>query len=277
MLIGLDIGGTKILSLLYDPQDKKTYASRRQPTVNNNLANLIKQLNQEINRLIEKASVLQAEVVGIGLGIPGLAKNQMIINCPNLPILNGCKLASRLTQKSSIKKIILDNDLNCFLNTHLEKYSTLNKGSFVVIALGTGIGGAISLNGQNIITNLGISSEIGHMIVDQKTGHDFEYFYHHILGNPAGPTFTAAQAGNSSAQLKINEFAHIFGLVMANLNTIINPRVIILTGGVAHYHELYLPLVKQTIKDHSFTTNQPRWRIGHDQKAAAIGASLLAK
>jgi predicted NBD/HSP70 family sugar kinase len=64
---------------------------------------------------------------------------------------------------------------------------------------------------------------------------------------------------------------------MANLNTILNPQTIILTGGVARYHKLYLSEVKQIIKDYSFTANQPRWRIGHDQKAGALGASLLIK
>ena len=249
----------------------------RQPTVNHSLAGLIEQLNQEIRRLTAEAAARKAEISGIGLGIPGLINDQTIINCPNLPILNKQKLTALLMKHNAGRKIFMDNDLNCFLGAYLEKHAELKQGSLVVIALGTGIGGSIALNGRNIIANLGVSSEIGHMVIDQKTGHDFEYYYHQILGNPAGPTFTAAQAKNPAACRKVDQFANIFGLVMANLNTLINPKTVVLTGGVARYHRIYLPLVKKIISSDSFSTNRPAWKIGYDQKAGAIGASLLAE
>ena len=173
-----------------------------------------------------------------------------------------------------INNIVLDNDLNCFLRAYLQKHPALKKQTLVVIALGTGVGGSIAINGQNIIKHLGISSELGHLIVDQS-GHDLEYYYHQLTGHPSGRLFTAAEDGNQTAQRKIDQFANILGLVVANLNTIFNPNSIILTGGVSRYHKFYLDQVKKIMKNYSFTNNRPVWRIGHDQKAGAIGASLL--
>ena len=274
--IGLDIGGSKILGLLNNQHSGKSYAAKRQPICKENLSDLLTQITEEISRLSKEADQRQAEIIGVGIGVPGPINNGKIINCANLQILKDKKLGQLLSQSIKIKKIVLDNDLNCFLRAYLKKHPGLNNQSLVVVALGTGIGGSIAINGHNIINSLGISSELGHIIVDQA-GHDLEYYYHKITGHPAGQLFTAAQQGNKTAQKKISQFAHIFGLVMANLNTILNPQTIILTGGVARYHKLYLAEVQQIIKDYSFTANRPRWRIGHNQQAGALGASLLIK
>ncbi len=274
LLIGLDIGGSKVLGLLYDRQTGKSYAAKRQPISKEGLSNLLNQLNMEISRLSMEADRLQAKITGIGIGIPGSINNGKIIRCPNLPILNGQKLGRLLAPTHKINNIVLDNDLNCFLRAYLEKHPALKKQTLIVIALGTGVGGSIAINGQNIIKYLGISSELGHLAVDQS-GHDLEYYYHKITGHPAGRLFTAAEGGDQTAQRKVNQFANIFGLAVANLNTIFNPNSIILTGGVSRYHRFYLAQVKKIVKKHSFTDNRPGWRIGHDQKAGAIGASLL--
>lgn len=274
LLIGLDIGGSKVLGLLYDRQTGKSYAAKRQPISKERLSDLLGQLNVEISRLSMEASRLQSKIAGIGIGIPGSINNGKIIRCPNLPILNGQKLGQLLAPANKINNIILDNDLNCFLRAYLEKHPTLKKQTLIVLALGTGVGGSVAINGQNIIKHLGISSELGHLAVDQS-GHDLEYYYHQLTGYPAGRLFTAAEGGNRIAQRKIDQFANILGLVVANLNTIFIPNAIILTGGVSRYHKFYLNQVKKIIKTYSFTNNRPAWRIGHDQKAGAIGASLL--
>jgi len=273
--IGLDIGGSKILGLLYNQQNHKTYAAHRQPIIKDSLPALIEQINLEIKRLIKAANKRESIPGTIGIGIPGIMKNGKIINCPNLNILNNKNLNNLLAKEFPDKKISSDNDVNCFLRAYLMSHESLKTTTFVVLALGTGIGGAIALNGKNIIPELGISSEIGHMIINQQTGADLEYYYHKIMGHPAGRLFTAAQEGDSRAQQKVEKFAKILGLAMANLNNLVNPEVIILTGGVGRYYKTYLPLVKQIINERSLTPNRPRWIVGQDQKAAAIGASLL--
>lgn len=274
LLIGLDIGGSKVLGLLYDRQTGKSYAAKRQPISKEKLSGLLNQLNVEISRLIAEANRLQSKLAGIGIGIPGSINNGKIVRCPNLPILNGQKLGQLLAPTSKINTIVLDNDLNCFLRAYLEKHPALKKQTLIVLALGTGVGGSIAINGQNIIKYLGISSELGHLTVDQS-GHDLEYYYHQLTGYPAGRLFAAAESGNQTAQKKVDQFANVLGLVVANLNTIFIPNSIILTGGISRYYKFYLNQVKKIIKTHSFTNNRPAWRIGHDQKAGAIGASLL--
>ena len=273
--IGLDIGGSKILGLLYNQQNHKAYAAHRQPIIKDSLPALIEQINLEIKRLIKAANKRESIPGTIGIGIPGIMKNGKIINCPNLNILNNKNLNNLLAKEFPDKKISSDNDVNCFLRAYLMSHESLKITTFVVLALGTGIGGAIALNGKNIIPELGISSEIGHMIINQQTGADLEYYYHKIMGHPAGRLFTAAQEGDSRAQQKVEKFAKILGLAMANLNNLVNPEVIILTGGVGRYYKTYLPLVKQIINERSLTPNRPRWIVGQDQKAAAVGASLL--
>lgn len=275
LAIGLDIGGSKILGLLYDQSLKKTYADYRQPIIKDSLPQLIEQIYQEINRLINLADNLGATVTTIGIGIPGLARRGKIIACPNLTILNGQNLVIRLAKKFPHQKIFVDNDVNCFLKAYLSKHPELSKTTCAVIALGTGIGGAIAFNGQNITRQVGISSEIGHVILNHRDGTDLENHYHQIMGHPAGRLFTAAQNGNLTAIKKVEKFATILGIALANLNNLISPQIIILTGGVARYHRIYLPLVKKALANHSVTPNSPRWIIGHDQTAAAIGASLL--
>ncbi|HRT11150.1 ROK family protein [Patescibacteria group bacterium] len=273
--IGLDIGGSKILGLLYDHNNNKAYAALRQPIIKDSLPALVRQIHSEIERLIEAAQKTGNIPTGIGIGIPGVIKNGRIINCPNLSVLNNRNLNKLLAKQFPDKKILSDNDVNCFLRAYLVKHPLLKNTTFAVVALGTGIGGAIAINGNNIIPELGISSEIGHMIINSQSGADLEHYYHKIMGHPAGRLFTAAQAGDFLAQQKVEKFAKILGLAMVNLNNLINPKVIILTGGVSRYYKTYLPLVKQIINEQSLTPNRPKWIVGQDQKAAAIGASLL--
>ncbi|HNW55877.1 MAG TPA: ROK family protein [bacterium] len=272
---GIDVGGSKILGVLYDAQKQKTYAVKKQPIDKTTLTSFIKQLTTEINRLQEACLKISGQnLTEIGIGIPGLIKNNRVINCPNLQILNDQLLGRKLTTATGLKKIILDNDLNCFLRTYLKKHSEYRRGSLIVLALGTGIGGSIALNGKNIINQPGISSEIGHSIINPETGQDLEHYYHELIGQPASHLFAVAEK-NQSAQIKIEKFAKILAATTANLNNIFNPTAFILTGGVSKYYKYYLPTVKKLTKQASFTKNQPVWRIGHDQKAAAIGACLL--
>ena len=112
---------------------------------------------------IQKANVQQEEVLSIGIGIPGLANNDngYVIFCTNLGWTD-VPLRDEL-QKVINRPVYIDNDAT--VAGFAESIAGVSKGlnSSVFLTLGTGVGGAIIIDGKPWTGAHGVASEIGHL------------------------------------------------------------------------------------------------------------------
>lgn len=158
--LGIDVGGTKIAAGIFD-ENKKLVCSFKVPTYKVECPNCFsKALIEEIEKLISKAKV--EKLCGIGVGIPGIVQNGVIINTPNIKCLKGFNLGKALADKFACK-VILGNDANVAALCQFNQLEEV-KDNMVYVTVSSGIGGGIILNGKIFEGDFGSAAEIGHML-----------------------------------------------------------------------------------------------------------------
>ena len=164
--IGIDVGGTKILGGLVE-ETGKVLSRRKVSTPRNASASKIYQLI--VNIILHLQSEYEHTIRGIGLGIPGIVSPDFkrILITPNIN-LTQYPLQRNLRRRFR-KPVLLANDVNCGLLGEQWKGAARKMRNVVGIFPGTGIGGALILNGEIFTGAQGAAAEIGHMVLDYNS------------------------------------------------------------------------------------------------------------
>lgn len=174
--ITFDIGGTYIKYALVSEDgqivDESLIASENEkhPTAEKNKVNndpenfsLIEKLKSIIREALQYASSHHLEVAGIGIGVPSVVDNGVVLFANNLPELNNKKLDVALQEFGLPVRI--DNDANLMGLGEIKYGAVQNVSDVVFLTIGTGIGGALFLNGQLYGGYRNRGTELGHIIV----------------------------------------------------------------------------------------------------------------
>jgi len=160
-IIGVDLGGTKMLLGVVDPDSKVLWESREASTgqTENELVELLV-------REIEEARGKCPGVAAIGLGIPATVDHDKGIarSAVNLPMEN---LAIReIAGERTGLPVFVDNDANvAALAEHLYGAAKGARNA-VMLTIGTGIGGGLILNGEVYRGATGAGAELGHTVIE---------------------------------------------------------------------------------------------------------------
>ena len=158
-VVGLDVGGTKVLGVALDPRDPTTVvAEGRVPTPEGG-AGLV-------DTLSELADSLGPGPAAVGVGVPGLVDRAGTLHMgPHLRRMHDVPLARLLTERSGVPTIV-DNDANCHAVGEQAVGAAAGAADALVVTLGTGIGAGIITGGALLRGANGFAGEPGHMIVD---------------------------------------------------------------------------------------------------------------
>ncbi|HEX6451827.1 MAG TPA: ROK family protein [Trebonia sp.] len=252
---GVDVGGTKIASGLVSPEGK-VLGRRTDPTPARQGATAVL---AAITDAIAKAAVaLPADGVlaGAGVGTGGVvdhATGRVVAANSLLPGWSGMPVRERLEAALRVP-VKVDNDVNVFaLGEH---YFGAGRGlrDVVYAAVGTGIGGAMILDGHLRRGAHHNAGEIGHWPLPEAAGRPCNCGGHgHVESVAAGPAITSwyrehggdgavsdlrevatrAAAGESAAVEALARGGRAFGRVLASLANVIDPEAVIVGGGVA--------------------------------------------
>lgn len=162
--IGVDIGGTSIKAGVVVDGGQILYKTAKATAKNDEHA-FLEGILEIITDVLEHTQLTYQSIEFIGIGCPGIidSKNGIIINSGNLGLSN-YPLKERLECKLPFP-ILVNNDANC---AALGEYNSLDNSkinSFVMLTLGTGIGGGIILNHKIYEGCDGSAGEFGNMIV----------------------------------------------------------------------------------------------------------------
>ncbi|PKL86734.1 MAG: hypothetical protein CVV22_01185 [Ignavibacteriae bacterium HGW-Ignavibacteriae-1] len=161
MLLGIDIGGTSIKVGLFDMELSliKNYSFPSDSF--DDSSKFFEYLNQDISTISDAYNI-----EAIGIGIPGLLSKDFILEkSPNLKFLEGVNLDENLLNKLTVPAVI-ENDANMAAMSELIGQSDQSIGDFIYLTIGTGVGGAIIIDGQPFHGDFGFAGEIGHIIID---------------------------------------------------------------------------------------------------------------
>lgn len=270
-VLALDIGGTNIRSAMVEGTRITDY--RKEPMPHGKAAAL-----QKIKETVESYDWRK----GICVSIAGFEKNGVLQNSPNTG-LEGIGI-TRFLKSHFRTRVFLDNDANCAGLAELHYGAGRGRKNFVLLTLGTGIGGAIVIDGK-LYRGGGGAGQIGTNVMFD--GMDFE---HHASGAASvrlahergfkGITSLEleqkAKEGNKKALEVYGMIGTYLGIGLANVSLIFDPEVLIIGGGFARVKFIFPP-ARAALRKYYRPNPKPeilRAKFGDD--AGLIGAATLA-
>jgi glucokinase len=264
--IGIDIGGTKILACLLDKDFEIRSEVKMKTKPDKGERFFIFSIVDAVRQILREAKVNAREVAGIGIGCPGFIDPEkgVIAASPNIPFLKNFPLAKRISKSTGIP-VTLGNDVQTGLFGEHQFGAAKGYDNVIGIFMGTGIGGALILNGQPYRGTSGSAGEVGHVKIDLSgpacgcgqngcleayagrlaiaaeaailSARQQAPYVHKEAGMDireikSGVLAKAIRAGDQAVEELMLGKAKRVGLLMANLVNILNPDMIVLGGGV---------------------------------------------
>ena len=296
VVIGVDLGGTKIFGAvadlggnIIDEVDIQRHGTSGEES--------FARLAELIDTLLASPKLAGRRVRGIGVGAPGITRHEEGI-VTWAYTLNWCNypLKARLADRYHLP-IIVDNDVNLAALGELWFGAGQNIQSMVLIAIGTGIGAGIIIDGALHRGSQEASGEIGSMIPGREfLGQPYDEFgaleriasgtgiaerAQQLLESQQGRSapgpllaedvFEAARHGQPWAQQTINETVDYLAVAIANVSVLLNPELIVLGGGVTRSADLLVEPILRRINGTIPTL--PRLVVSTlGSRAAAMGA-----
>jgi len=277
--VGVDVGGTHIAAGLMD-RTGRVVEHARTLTPETGSSEIIHAIVTLISETV--AGVPPREIAGIGIGLPAQIDylKQSVEWCTNLP-LAGVDVAS-LVARGAGHDVTIDNDGHCAGIGEFRFGAAKGVQDFVMITLGTGVGGALFLGGEPYRGSRGFGGEIGHMIVDLggspcpcgAAGHLEAYLGSRAIaargreaarsvvgealvsragGNPDAVTtrnvIEAALAGDRASSDILLEAGDILGEALVGIVNLLNPELLVVGGGIGESADQLVRRAAEVIAD----------------------------
>jgi glucokinase len=240
---------------------------------------VISQIKKGIKEILSHNKL---KIQGIGIGSPGIVstKKGTVENPPNLPGWEKVNLKKIIKKEFNIH-VILENDANAAAIGEMIFGAAKKIDSFVMVTLGTGVGGGIIINRKLLRGEFGSAGEIGHISIDfngpqcncgalgcveSYVGNNYlvkrvqnelkEHNSSKILDlingdlNLLTPIIIqkAQFAGDEYAASVINNLGLYLGVGLASTANVLDIATFIIGGGVAGFGRPLFNSVNETIK-----------------------------
>ena len=306
--VGIDVGGTRIAAGLVERKGRtvreaKTLTPKGGPfAVVDAIIDLIEQVSSGVH---------PSEIAGVGIGLPAQIDflRQSVEFCTNLPLAGvdmRALIMSRIRQQ-----VTLDNDGNLAAFGEFRYGAAKGVRDFLMITLGTGVGGGMFVAGEPYRGARGLGGEVGHMVVQMDgppcpcggAGHIESY-----LGRPAiaaagrelaksykgrgildqaggdidtitaEDVIKAALAGDEPATHLLMDSGVVLGRALVGLVNLLNPQMIVVGGGIGEACGFMVERAAQIISEEGLAGRRDvrvvQAELGND--AGLLGAAALA-
>jgi glucokinase len=275
-IIGVDLGGTKIATGKVVGANVVEHYSALLGGGNLDDAQAVLDI---VTGAIEE--LFTGDVTGIGVGVPSVVDRKLgvIYDVVNIPSWKEMPLKSILEEKFKVP-VFIDNDVNCFaLGARLygkgQKYE-----NFVGIAIGTGIGGGVIINGRLLPdANCG-SGEFGEAPYLDKRYEDYcSGIFFKETHNTNGKALSEKARAGDAASLKIfEEFGYHLGNAVKMIMCAIDPEAIIIGGSISAAKDLYEKAMWKQIETFTFSRSVKNLKIEfseHTKDTPILGAAAV--
>jgi glucokinase len=161
---GIDLGGTKIQAIVADEHQEIRGSARRETPHAGGPPDVVRELAATLREACTAAEVDPSQLAGIGVGSPGEVEDGTVSRASNLPDWDGAfPLADALGKELEVR-VAVGNDVRVAVEAERELGAGRTYRSFLGVWWGTGIGGAVVLDGKLWIGR-GAAGEFGHMVV----------------------------------------------------------------------------------------------------------------
>lgn len=305
--IGVDLGGSHVTAGVIQ-EDGKILSQHELDITDREFNSVIGSVEEVVGAALKETR--DKDFAGIGIGSPGNIdpKDGAVLYSPNF-LWHNAPLGETLRKRFKDVQVFVANDARCATLGEYTFGTGQGTKDFVLLTLGTGIGGGIVSNGHLLIGNRAGAGEVGHHQIRPtdgficgcgKTGC-FEaqasgtgLIRHALAVAPSFPRSTllaknpeklgskairrAAQAGDAHAIAAWRNFSNDLAIGLANIITFVNPEIISLGGGVSTAGDFMLDSVRDRVDE--LTTMVPKKttklaiaNLGND--AGQVGAAAM--
>lgn len=255
-VLAFDLGGTKLAAALIDK--KGAIRDRVEAPVDK---------SDPIAQMLRIAA--QKKFDAIGVAVPGLVRRDGTVWAPNLPGWDAVPLAKMLKKKLRAD-VIVESDRNAVVLGEAWRGAARGKKDVIALIVGTGIGAGILSGGDLVRGAHELSGCAGWMVVTDETNDQ----------TTRCGSLEALAAGPALARHKdFGRIGELLGLAIANLISLFDPEVIVLTGGVTNSADKFLDILVQNARRRAQPISAPQVEIvvsTLQSDASLLGVARLA-
>jgi glucokinase len=309
-VIGVDLGGTKLLGGVVDPSLAVHHRTQRTVTG----LDQRRLLDVAADAVAECRDAAGGDVQAVGFGLPVLIDRRaghdsaaIGVNTP----LHRLRFADVMAERLGLP-VFVDNDGNTSALAEHRAGAAQGTSEAIVISLGTGIAGGLILRDELYRGAFGAAGELGHMVIELDgppchgncPNHGCAEVYcsgtalveeaerlgairpgsglERLLANAtlAGPLVTElAHDGDAAAREAIELIGQRLGVIIANVLNIFNPEVVVIGGGVIAAGELLLAPARAVVAERTLALLRdgvPIVAARFGVEAGMVGAAALA-
>lgn len=313
--LGIDLGGMSIKAGVCNDGGKIIYKESC-PTVRTEDGDrIINDMAELCLKVIASAGLKVEDIEYAGIATPGSADSErgVVIYAATLPFLN-YPVAEKLSEKTGIKKIYIDNDANAAAKGEAIFGAARGHKDSLFITIGTGVGGGIIIDGK-VYTGFNFSgAELGHTVIVKdgvecpcgrrgclecyasasglirltkekmlasKSSAMWRFCGEDIDAVDGRTSFDAMREGDSDAKEVVDEYISYLACGITNFINIFQPEVLSIGGGISKEGETLLAPLREIVKREQYSRHSDKQTqikiaaLGND--AGIIGAAALGK
>ncbi len=285
-VVGVDLGGTKILAGVFDSAFKTVSTTKLSTKSQRGVDKVIERVARCVRDAVDEADLNLKQIDGVGIGAPGAVNfgEGTVIFAPNMEGWKDVPLKKELEKELGVP-VFVENDCNISaLGVYVAELKSKPR-SMVGMFVGTGIGGGLIINGE-LYSGFGhTAGEIGHMVIEvngPKCGCGNKGCFEALASRTAifqqikagvkdgektiltemlgdslddlrsGDLRKAIRRGDKFVDRIVESASEYIGIATANLINILNPEVFVLGGGVIEaLADEMMSVIVETAKDYA--------------------------
>ena len=303
-IAGIELGATHVSCVLTDLRCNVLASWSAPAPVRDEPEVALKKMTMAVHSVLEAGGVQPSQVLGIGVAVPSPVDRER----PGellpliLPKWEGRNIASHL-EGSFKRPVFVDNDANLGALAELWWGAGSSARDLAYIKVATGIGAGLIIDGRIFRGSGGIAGEVGHTSIDPNGPRcicGLRGCLTTFVGTPAllerAKDTLRASGSNRPAPTSIDELVNAalegepssvelmrytgnkLGIGIANLLNLLNPKMVVLGGGIARAGDLVLDPIRETIHGLSLPASISDAEIrttGLNEWGIAVGAATL--
>ena len=289
-MIGVDFGGTRIKvgKVSGATVEKSVSVATRSADGPSQILDLV----------AETVRGIEASPTGVGLAVPGIvAPDGVCFRLPNVPGFEGVNLAAELGRRLGCR-VVVENDATTAALAELKEGHGRKHKSFMMLTLGTGIGGGLAIDGILRRGKNGFAGEVGHTPIERSAtawpcgcgllgclesyaGTKALLRKYAELGAIATEILPIAEAARRQEPAGLETFAMMgraLGIAIAGFQNTLDLDAIVFTGGVSSSFDLIEPSLRKALTEFAFApplANIPLLVSELGDKTGLLGAAYL--
>ena len=279
MVLGIDVGGTSIKAGLFTPEGE-LLEERKIPTPALVDAAAYATVIEGLGKILAAHDATPSDVIACGLDVPGPVADDGTVGLLANIKLDPEGFVHALASEFPNASIAFVNDANAAALGELWAGVAQGASSFVLIALGTGVGAGVVVGGRLIAGSFGAGGEIGHITLNRdetrtcgcgRRGCLEQYAsaqgivrlyleecerrgvtpVHVEHATDTLSVFRALAGGDECAQLAVDKMCDYLALAMSQISCIVDPEMYLIGGGVAGAFATFAPELRKKFAEYA--------------------------